>query len=70
MENTWFCHTPLFNSPCGTCSPCRQAIEHGLGRRIPLTGKVRNFFAYTIKNSVKKMLKPEQVIFLKKVLSQ
>jgi hypothetical protein len=68
MENTWFCHTPKFNSPCGTCSPCRQALKLGLGRRIPLTGKARNFVMYTVKDSIKKMLKPEQVTFLKKVL--
>jgi len=42
MEMTWFCHSPLPNGePCGTCSPCIYAREEGLGRRIPLRGKMR-----------------------------
>lgn len=42
LERTWFCHRPLSDgSPCGVCYPCIVAMEEGMGRRIPLKGKVR-----------------------------
>ena len=25
MELTWFCHSPVFNQPCGICVPCKDA---------------------------------------------
>jgi len=25
MEFTWFCHSPVFNQPCGICVPCKDA---------------------------------------------
>lgn len=41
MDHTWFCFSPIGGQPCGTCSPCRQVIDSGLTRRIPLLGRVR-----------------------------
>jgi hypothetical protein len=42
LELTWFCHLPTSQGlPCGTCNPCRYTIEEGLGRRIPLKGRLR-----------------------------
>ena len=42
LELTWFCHLPTAGGlPCGTCNPCRYTIEEGLGRRIPLKGRLR-----------------------------
>ena len=36
LELTWFCHDPTPDGkPCGVCTPCRQAREEGLGRRLP-----------------------------------
>jgi 7-cyano-7-deazaguanine synthase in queuosine biosynthesis len=35
LEMTWFCHRPLNGRPCGTCSPCRDAADLGLKRRVP-----------------------------------
>lgn len=43
LELTWFCHKPRNKQPCGNCAPCRQVIELGLGRRIPLSGRIRYF---------------------------
>ncbi len=44
LELTWFCHMPKNNRPSGVCTPCSQAIEYGLGRRIPLSGRIRYYF--------------------------
>ena len=42
MELTWFCHAPTSGGrPCGRCNPCRYTIEEGLGRRVPLPGRLR-----------------------------
>jgi hypothetical protein len=42
MELTWFCHVPTADGrPCGRCNPCRYTIEEGLGRRVPLHGRLR-----------------------------
>lgn len=35
MEETWFCHSPINNKPCGMCNPCKYTREEGLGRRVP-----------------------------------
>lgn len=43
MELTWFCHLPTPDGrPCGRCNPCRYTMEEGLGRRIPLSTRLRN----------------------------
>lgn len=42
MMLTWFCHHPRGRTPCGTCGPCRHAIQEGLGFRIPLAGRLRH----------------------------
>lgn len=34
MHKTWFCYTPIDGKPCGTCNPCRSAIEEGLTFRF------------------------------------
>lgn len=45
MEMTWFCHRPRpNNTPCGICTPCKQLMSKGFGRRIPLMGRVRYRF--------------------------
>lgn len=45
MESTWFCFWPTRKGrPCGICPPCRYTLEEGLGRRIPLSGRIRRFF--------------------------
>ena len=37
MKKTWFCHRPYFGKfPCGSCNPCVNAYEDGMGWRIPL----------------------------------
>lgn len=41
MEETWFCHTPLFGKPCGLCNPCKYTREEGLSRRVPSPGLFR-----------------------------
>ena len=42
LEKTWFCHRGG-NSPCGYCAPCRFTIKEGLGRRVPLSGRLRYY---------------------------
>ncbi len=34
LDKTWFCYTPVDNKPCGTCNPCKQAIEDGMTWRF------------------------------------
>lgn len=49
LEQTWFCHAPRRGTrPCGTCNPCMYTIQEGMGRRIPLRGRLR----YRVKNLV------------------
>jgi hypothetical protein len=41
MAMTWFCHSPTIRmKPCGTCTPCLQANQEGLGWRIPLISRM------------------------------
>ncbi len=41
MNMTWFCHHPTVrHQPCGKCSPCLDAMEEGMGWRIPLTRRM------------------------------
>lgn len=58
MNETWFCHSPVNQEPCGVCNPCCMTIEEGLGRRIPFIGHFRHFIQYTVKPPIKKLLKP------------
>ncbi len=45
LNLTWFCHKPLANSrPCGVCNPCIYTIEEGLGKRIPLSSRIKYHF--------------------------
>lgn len=42
LEETWFCHYPFGNEPCGACYVCRRYIETGLTRRFPKSALMRN----------------------------
>jgi 7-cyano-7-deazaguanine synthase len=35
MNETWFCHRPINELPCGLCNPCKYTIEEGMGYRLP-----------------------------------
>ena len=41
MCKTWFCHTPVNGKPCGICNPCRDAMNEGMGWRMPLSSRLR-----------------------------
>ncbi|MEE9904499.1 MAG: 7-cyano-7-deazaguanine synthase [Chlorobium sp.] len=41
MGLTWFCHNPIYDKPCGMCSPCVDAIEEGFAYRVPKLGLIR-----------------------------
>ncbi|QHT71658.1 hypothetical protein GXP67_35815 [Rhodocytophaga rosea] len=56
MNETWFCHTPLNQQPCGICKPCRMTIEEGLRRRLPFKSQLRNFIVNSVKPSVKQII--------------
>lgn len=34
LNNTWFCHVPINEEPCGHCTPCMQTVEFGLEYRF------------------------------------
>ena len=34
INRTWFCHCPIKGEPCGTCGPCRIAMEAGMQFRF------------------------------------
>ena len=45
MEMTWFCHNPRRNNtPCGICTPCKQVMKKGFGRRIPYSSRMKYHF--------------------------
>lgn len=58
MNQTWFCHSPINEQPCGLCKPCVVTMEEGLRTRIPLISQFRNFIHYTVKPPFKQLLKP------------
>jgi len=39
MEMTTFCRRPKKGRPCGLCGPCTDALESGLGFRLPLRSR-------------------------------
>ena len=42
LELSWFCHRPLRGpATCGTCTPCCDAIEEGMGHRVGWRGHLR-----------------------------
>jgi hypothetical protein len=43
LEMSWFCFEPLKGRPCGTCNPCKYAIEGGMARRIGWHGLSRYY---------------------------
>jgi 7-cyano-7-deazaguanine synthase in queuosine biosynthesis len=44
LEKSWFCFAPLKGlRPCGTCNPCKYAIEGGMARRIGWHGLIRYY---------------------------
>lgn len=40
LEMSWFCHRGR-KEPCGTCSPCADAIRDGMGYRLPTRAKAK-----------------------------
>ncbi len=41
MELTWFCHSPIDGKPCGTCNPCKDAMNTGMEWRMPKESQKR-----------------------------
>ena len=55
MNKTWFCYRPIDDAPCGTCSPCEQAIDAGLEYRftdVALQRYKKHRFFYPIKKTI------------------
>lgn len=63
LELSWFCFTPKNGRPCGTCNPCRIAIEEGLSRRVGWRGAWR----YFIQRRSREMLSPRLRATLKRM---
>ncbi len=59
MNHTWFCHKPTkAKESCGVCVPCSLVIKDGMGYRLPISSRARHFFEYSIKQPIKKLIKP------------
>ncbi len=56
MEMTRFCHKPIKDNACGICVPCQDAVNAGLGYRIPYKGHIR-YWLHQINWRLKKNLK-------------
>ncbi len=41
MNQTWFCHYPINNEPCGSCNPCAYTIEEGMAYRFSKAALLR-----------------------------
>lgn len=56
LNMTWFCHKPTKRLlPCGKCNPCIQAIDEGLGWRIPVRRRIISFF---YKRLIRPLIRP------------
>jgi len=71
LNNTWFCHRPINNGtvPCGTCTPCIQAIEGGFAYRVPKKSLLRYRLRCFLKIDEFKKAFPLLYRFIKKILS-
>lgn len=60
MKRTWFCFNPIGGKPCGLCNPCRDAMNEGMGWRMPAVSKARYYIlglAHSFAKKTKRMLK-------------
>ena len=42
LYKSWFCHTPINDTPCGYCNPCRYSIDEGMKKRFDFRGRLYN----------------------------
>ncbi len=42
LEQSWFCFQPIHGKPCGVCHPCCDAVEEGMGYRLPREAMLRH----------------------------
>lgn len=40
LYKSWFCFSPINNTPCGICNPCKYSIEEGMLKRFNTRGKI------------------------------
>ena len=40
LYKSWFCFSPVNNTPCGICNPCKYSIEEGMIKRFNTRGKI------------------------------
>mgnify|MGYP003194917856 CR=1 FL=1 len=43
MKGIHFCYTPRHGLPCGTCRPCQQKMECGMGMLLPKRAHIRYY---------------------------
>lgn len=60
-NNTWFCHKPINNKPCGICNPCKYTIEEGLKERFTNKALFRHYM-YKYKNFLFKYLRKIKIL--------
>lgn len=59
LSKSWFCHRPIWGGiPCGTCFPCRDAREMGMGYRLHPISHVRYYLAEYVKRPLLALLPP------------
>lgn len=60
MKRTWFCFNPIGGKPCGLCNPCRDAMNGGMGWRMPAASKARYYLLgpiHSFAKQTKRMLR-------------
>jgi hypothetical protein len=51
LEQSWFCHQPINDRPCGMCSPCVLAVEEGMRYRFTRTALFRYHLVQFVRRS-------------------
>ena len=57
MRKTWFCHTPINGKPCGTCNPCKDAMNEGMRWRMPPSARLR-YRMWLLRSATAKLNRP------------
>ncbi len=40
LNMSWFCFSPINDTPCGLCNPCKYSLEEGMQNRFTTRGKL------------------------------
>lgn len=65
MQLTVFCRRPKRGRPCGFCGPCTDAVEEGLGWRLPLRSRIIAYLQMPFRKYWRENYKKHDNSFLK-----